>query len=88
MLQNFARKDLLDYTCEQIIAYPEELKSHAWILAPFEFVTIVANCGYLPAKWNEAEAVLLETIEQLPEVGILLVIYISYKITFVIAGKI
>jgi hypothetical protein len=51
-------------------------------------VTIVANCGYLPAKWNEAEAVLLETIEQLPEVGILLVIYISYKIAFVIAGKI
>jgi hypothetical protein len=71
---------LLDYTCEQIIAHPEELKSQAWILAPFEFVNIVINCGYLPAKWKEAEAVIIETIEQLPEVGILLVVYISYKI--------
>jgi hypothetical protein len=43
-------------------------------------VNIVVNCGYLPAKWKEAEAVILETIEKLPEVGILLVIYISHKI--------
>jgi hypothetical protein len=87
-LQNFASKELLDYTCEQILANPDELKLHAWILAPFEFVTIVTNSGYLPAKWKEVEDVLIETIKQLPEVKIIVIILYCLHNSFVISGKI
>lgn len=73
-LQNFASKELLDYTCEQILANSEELKLNAWILAPFEFISTVANCGYFPAKWKEVEEVLIEIIQELPEVEILVII--------------
>lgn len=61
-------KELLDYTCEQILAHPDELKLHAWILAPFDFVSTIAISGYRPAKWNETEDVLIEILQQVPEV--------------------
>jgi hypothetical protein len=67
-LQNFASKELLDFACEQIVANPDEMKMHAWIMAPFELVSMVAKSGYMPEKWTEAEGVLLEIVKKLPEV--------------------